>query len=219
MTLGGGVVSLGIYPDQRQAVTVRGTNLTEVDHRVDPARRIARNRHKPGVLWFTGLSGAGKSTLAMALEQRLFDKGYQVYVLDGDNVRFGLNADLGFSPEDRAENIRRVGEVAALMAKAGFIVVTAFISPYRSDRDRARAAAGADFHEIHIDADVATCESRDPKGLYKKARAGEIKEFTGISAPYEAPDAPELTVDTSDLSVDESVARVSAYVDRTFTQT
>jgi len=216
---GGGIISMEGYADQRSLITVRATNVTKVEAAIGPEERHKRNGHKGGVLWFTGLSGAGKSTIAVATERRLFDKGYQVYVLDGDNVRFGLNADLGFSPEDRAENIRRVGEVAALMAKAGFIVVTAFISPYRSDRDRARAAAGADFHEIHIDADVATCESRDPKGLYKKARAGEIKEFTGISAPYEAPDAPELTVDTSDLSVDESVARVSAYVDRTFTQT
>ncbi|GJL88226.1 MAG: adenylyl-sulfate kinase [Minwuia thermotolerans] len=216
---GGGIISMEGYADQRSLITVRATNVTKVEAAIGPDERHKRNGHKGGVLWFTGLSGAGKSTIAVATERRLFDKGYQVYVLDGDNVRFGLNADLGFSPEDRAENIRRVGEVAALMAKAGFIVVTAFISPYRSDRDRARAAAGADFHEIHIDADVATCESRDPKGLYRKARAGEIKEFTGISAPYEAPDAAELTVDTSDLSIDDSVARVSAYVDRTFTQT
>ncbi|MDF1734733.1 MAG: adenylyl-sulfate kinase [Minwuia sp.] len=216
---GGGIISMEGYADQRSLITVRATNVTKVEAAIGSEERHKRNGHKGGVLWFTGLSGAGKSTIAVATERRLFDKGYQVYVLDGDNVRFGLNADLGFSPEDRAENIRRVGEVAALMAKAGFIVVTAFISPYRSDRDRARAAAGADFHEIHIDADVATCESRDPKGLYKKARAGEIKDFTGISAPYEAPDAAELTVDTSDLSVDDSVARVSAYVDRTFTQT
>lgn len=213
---GGGIISMEGYADQRNLITVRSTNVTKVEAAIGEAEREKRNGHKGGVLWFTGLSGAGKSTIAVATERRLFDKGYQVYVLDGDNVRFGLNADLGFSPEDRAENIRRVGEVAALMAKAGFIVVTAFISPYRSDRDRARAAAGEHFHEIHIDADVATCESRDPKGLYKKARAGEIKDFTGISAPYEAPDAAELKVDTSDLTVDESVARVSTYVDRTF---
>ena len=212
LTLGGGVLSLGNYPDQRQLVTVRGTNLTEVDHRVDPERRVARNRHKPGVLWVTGLSGAGKSTLAMALEQRLFFKGYQVYVLDGDNVRSGLNANLGFSPEDRAENIRRVGEVAALLADAGLIVITAFISPYRADRARARAAAGEAFHEVFIDADVATCESRDPKGLYKRARAGEIKEFTGISAPYEEPKAPDIIIDTSGRSVDECIDDLFTYV-------
>ena len=134
-TLAGGIVSMGSYPDQREQITIRASNLTEVDHGVENTRRAARNRHQPGVLWFTGLSGAGKSTLAMALEHRLFDEGYQVYVLDGDNVRTGLNANLGFSPEDRAENIRRVGEVAALLSDAGLIVITAFISPYRADRD------------------------------------------------------------------------------------
>ena len=216
LTLGGGVLSLGNYPNQRQLVTVRGTNLTEVDHRVEPERRIARNRHRPGVLWFTGLSGAGKSTLAMALEQRLFDKGYQVYVLDGDNVRTGLNANLGFSPEDRAENIRRVGEVAALLADAGMIVITAFISPYRTNRDRAREAAGSAFHEVFIDADVATCESRDPKGLYKRARAGEIKEFTGISAPYEEPADPDIRVDTSGRDVEACLDDLVAYVTENF---
>ncbi|HCP00633.1 MAG: adenylyl-sulfate kinase [Alphaproteobacteria bacterium] len=216
LTLGGGVLSLGDYPDQRQLITVRGTNLTEVDHRVDPVRRIARNRHKPGVLWFTGLSGAGKSTLAMGLEQRLFDKGYQVYVLDGDNVRTGLNANLGFSPEDRAENIRRVGEVAALLADAGLIVITAFISPYRADRERAREAAGEAFHEVFIDADVATCESRDPKGLYKRARSGEIKEFTGVSAPYEEPSTPDFSVDTSGRPVDECLDDLVTYVTDNF---
>jgi bifunctional enzyme CysN/CysC len=168
------------------------------------------------VLWFTGLSGAGKSTLAMALEQRLFDKGYQVYVLDGDNVRTGLNANLGFSPEDRAENIRRVGEVAALLANAGLIVITAFISPYRADRDRAREAAGTAFHEVFINADVATCESRDPKGLYKRARAGDIKEFTGISAPYEEPADPDISVDTSGRGIEECVDDLVAYVTENF---
>jgi bifunctional enzyme CysN/CysC len=215
-TLGGGIVSLGSYPDQRQLVTVRSTNVTAVDHRVDTARRIARNRHSPGVLWFTGLSGAGKSTLAMALEQRLFDEGYQVYVLDGDNVRSGLNANLGFSPEDRAENIRRVGEVAALLADAGLIVITAFISPYRADRARAREAAGEAFHEIHIDADVETCEARDPKGLYRRARAGEISDFTGISAPYEAPETAELVVDTSNRDVEACLDDLVAYVRANF---
>jgi bifunctional enzyme CysN/CysC len=215
-TLGGGIVSLGSYPDQRQLVTVRSTNVTAVAHRVDTARRIARNRHSPGVLWFTGLSGAGKSTLAMALEQRLFDEGYQVYVLDGDNVRGGLNANLGFSPEDRAENIRRVGEVAALLADAGLIVVTAFISPYRADRTRAREAAGESFHEIFIKADVATCEARDPKGLYRRARAGEISDFTGIDAPYEEPDKAELVVDTSNRDVEACLDELVAYVRANF---
>jgi bifunctional enzyme CysN/CysC len=162
------------------------------------------------------LSGAGKSTIAMAVEQELFRRGYQVYVLDGDNVRRGLNANLGFSPEDRAENIRRVGEVAALFADSGQIVVTAFISPYRSDRQRAREAARDGFHEIFIKASLATCEKRDPKGLYRRARSGEIAEFTGVTAPYEAPDKPELTIDTDSLSVDESIAAVMAYVEQNF---
>ncbi len=215
-TLAGGIVSMGSYPDQREQITIRASNLTEVDHGVDNTRRAARNRHQPGVLWFTGLSGAGKSTLAMALEHRLFDEGYQVYVLDGDNVRTGLNANLGFSPEDRAENIRRVGEVAALLSDAGLIVITAFISPYRADRDRAREAGENSFREIYIKADVETCESRDPKGLYKRARAGEIQEFTGISAPYEEPSNPELVVDTSDRDIESCIDELVAYVKTNF---
>jgi bifunctional enzyme CysN/CysC len=170
-------------------------------------------------LWFTGLSGAGKSTLAVALEARLFAKGYHVYVLDGDNIRDGLNANLGFSPEDRAENIRRVGEVAALFADAGFIVISSFISPYRADRERARAAAlregnGGRFHEIYIKAPLEVCESRDPKGLYRRARTGQIPEFTGVSAPYEPPEDPDMIVRTDLLSVEECLAELVRYVER-----
>jgi bifunctional enzyme CysN/CysC len=154
-----------------------------------------------------------------SVEQELFRRGYQTYVLDGDNVRRGLNSNLSFSPEDRAENIRRVGEVAALFADAGQIVVTAFISPYRSDRDRARAAAKEHFHEIYIKASLATCEQRDPKGLYRRARSGEIAEFTGVTAPYETPESPELTIDTDRLTIEESVAAVLEYVDRNFRKT
>jgi len=176
----------------------------------------ADRTHRGATVWLTGLSGSGKSTLAMAVEQELFRRGYSVYVLDGDNVRQGLNANLGFSPEDRAENIRRIGEVAALFADAGLITITSFISPYRADRRRARAAAKDAFHEIYIHAELDTCERRDPKGLYKKARSGEIAEFTGVSAPYEAPDAAELTVDTDRLSVEESVARIIVYVEKNF---
>jgi bifunctional enzyme CysN/CysC len=212
----GGTISMRDYPDQRELVTVRSTNITAVAHRITNAQRVSRNGHKGGVLWFTGLSGAGKSTIAMAVEQELFRRGYQTYVLDGDNVRRGLNANLSFSPEDRAENIRRVGEVAALFADSGQVVVTAFISPYRSDRQRARAAAKDGFHEIYIKASLETCEKRDPKGLYRRARSGEIAEFTGITAPYEAPDAPELTIDTDHLTIEESVAAVLDYVDRNF---
>jgi bifunctional enzyme CysN/CysC len=173
-----------------------------------------------GVLWLTGLSGAGKSTLAIRVEQELFQRGYVVYALDGDNVRLGLNANLGFSPEDRTENIRRVGEVAALFADAGLVCVTSFISPYQTDRDRARAAtatatatAGQQFHEVYVKADLAVCERRDPKGLYKRARSGEIANFTGISSPYEPPSAAELTIETDKMHVKACVAKIVGYVE------
>jgi len=218
-TVGGGTIFMEGYPDQRTRNDVRSTNITAVEHRVTPELRARANGHEGGILWLTGLSGAGKSTLAIEAEQQLFAKGYQVYVLDGDNIRFGLSSDLGFAPEDRAENIRRVGEVAKLFASAGVLVLTAFISPYRADRDRARSIAPDLFHEIYVAADVATCEGRDPKGLYKKARAGEIKEFTGVSAPYEEPVTPELTVDTSNKTVNESVAELLAYVEENFSLT
>ncbi|MCA8948260.1 MAG: adenylyl-sulfate kinase [Planctomycetes bacterium] len=160
------------------------------------------------VVWFTGLSGSGKSTLARALEERLTGTGRLVYVLDGDNIRHGLCADLDFSAAGRTENIRRIGHVAALFTDAGVLVLTAFISPYRSDRAQVRQLVGDDFVEVHVDADLSVCESRDPKGLYKKARAGEIPEFTGISSPYEAPEAPDLRVDTGRQTLAESVAAV-----------
>lgn len=213
---GGGIISMEGYADQRDLITQRSGNITRVEHGITADARAVRNGHKGGVIWLTGLSGAGKSTLAIELEKRLFEKGFNVFTLDGDNVRHGLNANLGFSPEDRAENIRRVGEVAALFAQAGAIAITSFISPYRSDRDRARAAAGNAFHEIYVAADLKTCEERDPKGLYKKARAGEIKEFTGISAPYEAPETPQLTVDTSTQNVDACVQDLIDYVEAKF---
>ncbi len=214
--VGGGLVSMEGYADQRQIMTVRATNITQVEHRISAAVRTSRFGHGGGVLWLTGLSGAGKSTLAVEAERELFNRGYLVYVLDGDNVRHGLNANLGFSPEDRAENIRRVGEVAALFTKAGFIVISAFISPYRSDRDRARAAAGDGFHEIYVQADLATCEARDPKGLYRRARAGEIEDFTGISAPYEEPATPDLVVDTVAMDVAQAVAAIIDYAEKHF---
>ena len=215
-TVAAGVISMEGYPDQRRNLSVRSSNLFAVDHRIGASQRAERNGHCGGVLWFTGLSGAGKSTLAMALEQRLFAKGYIVYVLDGDNVRRGVNADLGFAPEDRAENIRRVGEVAALFADAGVLCITAFISPYRADRERARQAAGDGFHEVFIEADLDTCEERDPKGLYRRARAGEIAEFTGVSAPYEMPDRPELVISTQGRSVEACLDQLVEYVTRTF---
>ena len=212
----GGTISMQGYPNQRALVTQRSSNLTEVLHKVTADLRQQRNGHRGGVLWFTGLSGAGKSTIAMAVERELFRRGMQVYVLDGDNIRTGLSANLSFAPEDRAENIRRVGEVAALFADAGTIAITAFISPYRSDRQRAKAAAHDMFHEIYIKADLAACESRDPKGLYQKARRGEISDFTGISAPYEPPEAPDLVIDTQGATVDACVMQVIDYVERHF---
>jgi bifunctional enzyme CysN/CysC len=193
---------------------VKSGNLSEEDYAVSEEQLVTRNGHRGGVIWLTGLSGSGKSTLAHALHERLFAKGCQVTVLDGDNVRRGLCSDLGFSPEDRSENIRRIGEVAALFAEAGMIVVTAFISPYAEDRKRARTAAGDKFHTVYVKADVTTCESRDVKGLYAKARAGEIQEFTGVSAPYEEPEHPDLVVDTAELSVQEAVELLQDYIKR-----
>lgn len=164
--------------------------------------RATTLRQKPITLWMTGLSGAGKSTLAFALEKRLIQQGHASFVLDGDNIRHGLNRDLGFSPEARAENIRRIAEVAKLMNSAGLIVITSFISPYRQDRSIAREIIGVDtFREIHISTTLAECEERDPKGLYQKARAGLITDFTGISAPYEAPVDPDLNLDTSSETI------------------
>src|SRR5437868_5288284 len=176
-------------------------------------QRESRNGHLGYVLWLTGLSSAGKSTIATELERTLFNLGRHVYVLDGDNIRHGLGADLGFSPEDRAENIRRVGEVAKLFADAGVICITAFISPYRADRDTVRKIIPRGrFIEVFVNAPLEVCEERDPKGLYAKARAHEIKEFTGISAPYEPPSAPELVLNTDQLSVSESVAKILDYL-------
>ncbi len=215
-TVAGGVISLEGYPDQRSVMTVKSTNIYSVEHSVETNSRAQVNGHTGGVLWFTGLSGAGKSTLAMEVEQRLFKRGMQVYVLDGDNVRRGLNKNLGFSPDDRAENIRRIGAVAALFADAGMVCITAFISPYQADRDRARAAAPGLFHEVYVKADLATCEERDPKGLYKKARAGEIADFTGVSAPYEPPSEPEMVVDTAKSDIADCVEEIVAYVEGTF---
>lgn len=211
--VGGGTISMEGYADQRRLSQPKSKNIYTVESLTSYEVRAQRNGHYGTVFWFTGLSGAGKSTLAIAVEKELFERGYRTYVLDGDNVRHGLNADLGFSPEDRAENIRRIGEVAALMADAGQVCITAFISPYREDRRRARAAAPARFHEIYVKADLATCEDRDPKGLYKKARSGEIKEFTGIDAPYEAPENPELVVDTAAHDIETCVSQIVNYIE------
>ncbi|MEJ2621254.1 MAG: adenylyl-sulfate kinase [Candidatus Thiodiazotropha sp.] len=169
-------------------------------------RREKMNLHRAKLLWFTGLSGSGKSTIAHALEERLHQRGCRTYVFDGDNVRHGLCNDLGFSIQDRTENIRRIGEMSKLFVDAGVIALTAFISPIREDRDKVRSLfTDGDFIEVYIKASIETCESRDVKGLYKKAREGEIKNFTGITSPYEAPDNPEIIVDTENREIDECV--------------
>jgi bifunctional enzyme CysN/CysC len=215
-TVGGGLISMAGYPDERHALMALSTNLSVTEHEVARQDRAVRNQHLGGVLWLTGLSGSGKSTLAIGVERELFRRGYAVYALDGDNVRRGLNANLGFSPDDRTENIRRLGEVAALFADAGMVCITSFISPYQTDRDRARAAAGQHFHEVYIKADLVLCERRDPKGLYRRARKGEIANFTGISSPYEPPVAAELTVETGTTDVATCVAQIVDYVERHF---
>ncbi|MGR8941945.1 MAG: adenylyl-sulfate kinase [Gammaproteobacteria bacterium] len=182
------------------------TNVVWHHATVTRARREQLNGHRGAIIWFTGLSGAGKSTLAHALEEKLHQMGCRTFVLDGDNVRHGLCGDLGFSANDREENIRRVGEVAKLFMEAGVIVLTAFISPYRADRERVRGMVEhGDFIEVYCDSPIDICESRDVKGLYKKARAGQIGDFTGISSPYEAPINPELIVNTGALSLDDSL--------------
>lgn len=175
--------------------------------------RERRNRHKGTVVWLTGLSASGKSTIAAALERELFAMGAHTYVLDGDNVRRALSADLGFSPEDRTENIRRIGEVAKLFCDAGVVVLAAFISPYRADRQLARSRVDeGDFVEVHVQASLAACEQRDPKGLYKKARAGQIANFTGVSAPYEPPEKPELAVNTEQHTPAKCVEQILRYL-------
>ena len=191
----------------------KSTNITWHEGQVTRTDREGVLSQRGVTIWLTGLAGAGKSTIAVAAEKALVDQGRLAYVLDGDNVRHGLNKNLGFSPEDRTENIRRIGEVAKLFTDSGVIVFTSFISPYRSDRDAVRELMGSgDFVEAYVAADLETCEDRDVKGLYAKARKGEIPEFTGISAPYEEPEKPELLVDTNQQSVEESVAQIVSYL-------
>lgn len=189
------------------------TNVVWHHATVTRQRREQLNGHRGAILWFTGLSGAGKSTLAHAVEERLHQMGCRTFVLDGDNVRHGLCGDLGFTTEARIENIRRIGEVAKLFMEAGIIVLTAFISPYRADRDRVRSmAAPGDFLEIYCNSPVEICETRDVKGLYKKARAGQIQEFTGISSPYEVPLHPDLTVNTGSMDLDACVRQTLEFL-------
>jgi adenylylsulfate kinase len=192
----------------------KATNITWHGGHVGRADRERVLAQRGATIWLTGLSGSGKSTIAVAVEAELVRRGKLAYVLDGDNVRHGLNKNLGFSPADRTENIRRIAEVAKLFTDCGVLAFTSFISPYRADREAARALfAEGDFVEVYVAADVATCEGRDPKGLYQKARAGQIPEFTGISAPYEEPEAPELVLDTARQRPEESVAALIAYLE------
>jgi adenylylsulfate kinase len=193
---------------QSSNVTWEARRLSKDDYR-------RRNGHNSMVLWFTGLSGSGKSTLAHQLEERLFQKGRYTYILDGDNVRHGLNGDLGFSEADRRENIRRIGEVSKLFVDAGVIVLAAFISPFRVDREQVRALfEPAEFVEIHVRCDLQICEQRDPKGLYRKARSGKLPDFTGIDSPYEEPEHPELVIDTGKLDIATSIDLILDYLDR-----
>ncbi|KAJ3305904.1 Adenylyl-sulfate kinase [Kappamyces sp. JEL0829] len=197
-----------------ESSTVKSTNITWHEGNITRQERSAFTGQQGLTIWFTGLSASGKSTIASALEQHLLQQGVNSYRLDGDNIRFGLNKNLGFSPDDRAENIRRIAEVAKLFADATVVTLTSFISPYKADRDQARLLhqqASIPFIEVHVDIPISVAEERDPKGLYKKARAGEIKGFTGIDAPYEAPEAPEIHI-VNTKSVEGAVAQVVDYL-------
>jgi adenylylsulfate kinase len=196
---------------------VKATNITWHEGHVNRAERGQLLKQKGATLWFTGLSGSGKSTIAFTLEHALIQQGRLAYVLDGDNIRHGLNKNLGFSAADRTENIRRIGEVAKLFADAGVLTMTSFISPYRADRDLVRTLhveGGLPFIEVHINTPIETCEQRDPKGLYKKARAGQLKNFTGIDDPYEAPLKPELTIDATATSPQDATLQLLAYLEK-----
>ena len=193
---------------------MKSSNIIYHQASVTRQRRNKLNNHRSVVLWFTGLSGSGKSTLAHALEEKLFQKGCRTFVLDGDNVRHGLNSNLDFSEADRSENIRRISEVSKLMLEAGLIVMTAFISPFKKDRNEARSLIlNGNFIEIYCEASLETCENRDVKGLYKRARAGEIKNYTGIDSPYEVPENPELIIDTDKETLNESVSKILNYLE------
>lgn len=192
----------------------KATNIKWHHGKITKQDRTNLMKQKGLTLWLTGLSGSGKSTIAVELEHALIENSHQAYILDGDNIRHGLNKNLGFSPEDRSENIRRIGEVAKLFTDANIITITAFISPYRRDRENARKLQkDGEFIEVYVKCPLDVCEQRDTKGLYKKARAGEVKEFTGISAPYEEPLNPEITIDTSKLSVEESTKAILSYLE------
>lgn len=188
-------------------------NIKTHTYQISQSDRVSLNNHKPLLIWFTGLSGSGKSTLANLVERSLFKRGIRTYALDGDNIRKGLNSDLSFSPQDRTENIRRIAEVSKLMIDAGLVVLAAFVSPNKKDRQGIRAIVkDSNFVEIYVNTTIEECERRDVKGLYKKARAGEIKNMTGISAPYEAPDDPEIEIETENEPIEDSVKRIVDYI-------
>lgn len=207
----------GLRRDDRRLAgcTAVARALTRVSHVVSAEARAKRSGHRGGVIWLTGLSGAGKSTIAIGAEARLFERGYHVYTLDGDNLRNGISADLGFSLEDRRENVRRASAVAALFADAGLVVLAALISPSAEDRALARAVCGDAFHEAYVSASLSVCEARDPRGLYRRARLGEIRQFTGISAPYDVPACPDLRLDSETHTVEECVDQLFQYVAKT----
>lgn len=189
-------------------------NIYPIQTKVSSQQRQELLKQRAKLIWFTGLSGSGKSTLAVKLEAQLHAEGYATYLLDGDNIRMGLNKDLSFTDEDRVENIRRIGEVAKLMLDAGVVVLSAFISPFNADRDQVRSIVGSDnYIEVFVDTPLEICEQRDVKGLYKRARAGEVKNFTGIDSPYERPDRPDLTIPTNEISIDESLTLLLKLVD------
>ena len=212
----GGIIDSKNYPDQREIEYEVKKNIVPVNYSVSEIDRSMRFNHRPGIIWLTGLSGSGKSTIAKNVEKRLFKKNYNIFTLDGDNLRIGLNKNLAFTPEDRTENIRRTAEVARLFTQAGFIVLVSLISPYRSERKRARDIRPELFREIYIKASVEICSKRDVKGLYAKAIKGEIKDFTGISSPYEVPDKPNLTIDTSNEVVNTSVDKLERFIEKEF---
>ncbi len=212
---GGGIINEGRYPNKGlfSSEKIKSKNIRWEEGQISIEEREKLNLHKSAILWFTGLSGSGKSTIARRLEAEIHNRRLHSFVLDGDNIRHGLNADLGFSPKDREENIRRLGEVAKLFCDAGFVIITSFISPYKQDREMVRKLARNKFIEVFLDCPLEECQKRDPKGLYKKALAGKIKEFTGISAPYEEPQNPDIRIDTSILSAEESVKKIISYLE------
>ena len=210
--VGGGIVDLKKYPNQRNLKSENVKNIRPIKSLIPEAERTARSKHRPGIIWFTGLSGSGKSTIAKQIEKKLFNKGFNVFILDGDNLRNGLNKDLSFSPSDRMENIRRTAEVANLFSLAGYIVIISLISPYKTERQRARDIRPEIFREIFIKASIKECIKRDVKGLYSLALKGKIMNFTGISSPYEEPENPDLILNTENETIEKVVSQLETFI-------